>query len=179
MPTKNSLNSSKESNIYQNTIKKVRFFNHVTIRESLHIKDYHDDEVKTSWYSKKEFRKMKEGVLLNAANSRSRIWKECISTYRQRETDFRYTEDTLRSKQIRQTAVVYVLREQEDQKIMGIYDPIAIAASYNPTSKVSAVIARNIGLQNELEVRDGRYHDNLEQLQERKKVKIFCPLLAN
>jgi hypothetical protein len=148
---KNALNCSKIQKLNRSAIKRVRFL-------------------------QKEFRKMKEDARLNTAHTRSKGWKDYISKYCQREQNIHIDKDTLWRKEIRLKALICVLDEQEDQQIMGIYDPVAIAASYVPTSNAAALIARDIGLQNELEV-----FETCDCLQESRKKckrsKVFCLLI--
>jgi hypothetical protein len=148
-------------------VRKVKFHNTVRVRETIHMNDYSDDEIRRSWYTKVELKRIKEDLRRIAYL----IQTEELDDYEcWRGLESRIGERAGRRNKIISYAIRVVLWEQEQQSRKRIIDAFAIAEAYLPVSKLSAVMAHNIGLQDESETHSC-YDTSIESQKKIKKKK--------
>jgi hypothetical protein len=148
-------------------VRNVKFNNTVRVRETIHMNDYSDDEIRRSWYTKIELKRIKEDLQTTAHLIQSRELEDSDCW---RGLESRIGERAERRNKIISYAIRVVLWEQEQQSRKRINDAFAIAEAYLPVSKVSAVMAHNIGLQDASE-NQSCYDTSIESQKKIKKKK--------
>jgi hypothetical protein len=152
--------------VHVNGSRKVKFHNTVRIRETIHINDYSDDEIRRSWYKKVELKRIREDL----HRISYLIQTEELEDYEcWRGLESRIGERADRRNKIISYAIRVVLWEQEQQSRKKIIDAFAIAKAYFPVSKLSAVMAHNIGLQDESETFGSCSDSSIESQRKFKK----------
>jgi hypothetical protein len=132
-------------------LRQVKFFKKVRVHETIHIHDYSDDEFERSWYTKIELKEIKLDVYRTVCLMKTGELEVDDDSECSRGLESRIGEIAIRRKKIISCAIWVVLWEQEQQSAQKIIDSLAIAKVYAPTSKLSAIMAHNIGLRDESE----------------------------
>jgi hypothetical protein len=156
--TKSRGNSSRIEQIPTQTgMKKrgnIRFHDIVTVQETIHINDLSYDEIENSWYSKREYKQIKEGVSAIVAAVQSGTYegdtdKDCLHGL-----ECRLKKNSLRRKKVILYGIMVVLGVQEEQDITGKYDARIIAQAYKSVSLQCLALSHKMGLIHEAEVND-------------------------
>jgi hypothetical protein len=131
--------------------RQVTFFEKVAIRETIHLNEYTAGERRRSWYNKQELKEIKYQLKKTAVSMQAGQLKIDTDFDCTRGLEFRVGKKAIQRRKRILHAVMTVLSEQEDQRMLGILDPVTISLAYRPISRVSAAKAFNIARSDELE----------------------------
>jgi hypothetical protein len=148
----------------------VTFFDTVAIRETIHLRDYTADERRRSWYNKRELKEIKHQLKRTLVSIQVRRHKIDTDFDCRRGLECRVGKKAIQRQRRISHALMIVLSEQEDQRMLGTFDPVTISLAYRHVSRVSAAKAYEIGLRDELEACRESYA-SIDASKEVKEVK--------
>jgi hypothetical protein len=73
-----------------------------------------------------------------------------------------------------QHALTIVLSEQQDQRMLGILDPVTISLAYRLISRVSAAQAYDFGLRDEVKAYYEKYASTRASKERKSRLKRIC-----
>ena len=149
--------------------RKVTFFEKVAIRETIHLNEYTAAERRRSWYNKGELKEINCQLKKTAVSMQVGQLKTDTDFDCKRGLEFRVGEKAIQRRRRISHALMVVLSEQEDQRMLGMLDPVTISLAYRLISKVSAAKAYDVGLRDELEAYHKGY-DSIGAGEERKRI---------
>jgi hypothetical protein len=130
--------------IQPKTLKRqVRFLSIVYVRETLSVKNYSEDEIQNTWYSKDENLQRKAQLATELANTDS---KNCF-----RGLEGKSREGLQKRRLNKLCGWMSVFEEQKRQEKLGVHIPKAIATAYSCSVQKCCMEAYNIALLDELE----------------------------
>lgn len=147
---------------FQRTSKKARrrisFAEYTTIRSTIHIDDYSDDEVVATWYDEKELQGIKSSI-------KAILMRESHNDADNDDVDFTQSEEpcsrglegfttfgAAQKKSNKADAAMAVFSEQESQLNYGIVNEDVIAVLYARLTRHCQAVAHCRALQDEIEV---------------------------
>jgi hypothetical protein len=133
--------------------RRVHFLSTVQIRETLPIGDYSPEEIQHSWYSKREFKQARE-VLRTWAKSDKESTASNESLICVRGLEAFEGIGLLKRRKNKLNGLLSVLKEQERQRGLGVWNPSEIAISYSIIAGACLKEAYLLGLSDEFEVRN-------------------------
>jgi len=154
--------------------RQVTFFEQVAIRETIHLNEYTTDERRRSWYNKHELKEIKKRLKRTAVSMQVGKLKVDTDFDCKRGLEFRVGDKAIQRKRRISHALVAVLSEQEDQKMLGILDPVTISLAYRLISRVSAAKAYDVGLCDELEAYCENYASICATKERKRRLKRIC-----
>eukprot|EP00545_Synedropsis_sp_CCMP1620_P005966 CAMPEP_0119014658 /NCGR_PEP_ID=MMETSP1176-20130426/10129_1 /TAXON_ID=265551 /ORGANISM="Synedropsis recta cf, Strain CCMP1620" /LENGTH=232 /DNA_ID=CAMNT_0006967871 /DNA_START=84 /DNA_END=783 /DNA_ORIENTATION=+ len=130
----------------------VSFFDRVTVRETMHFKDYSETERASCWYRSKDFALIKKHAQPTVQQIKSGTYQGDCHQHCARGLEFRI-DATGRMNRQHNKAIgwVVVLDEQDSQLCEGVRNAEAIAKSYMSATRHCMVSAYSMGLLDEAE----------------------------
>ena len=131
--------------------KSVTFNQTVSVRKTLHINNYSNDEVFACWYNDDEFKAIRKGVKFAVSLLKDGLLEEDTEYHCQRGLELHTRKGANRRLQNKRAARGAVLIEQELQWEAGVYDPEYIAMKCMEYSSSLQATAHEIGLKDQLD----------------------------
>lgn len=131
--------------------KSVSFHPSVSVRKTIHINNYTDDEIDACWYNDKERQDIRGDIHFVVNLISNDLLRQDTEEYSRRGIDCRTRENVARRQKLRSLAWYSVFEEQDTQFDVGIFEPECIAYAYNATSAAASEIARSTALKDELD----------------------------
>jgi hypothetical protein len=132
----------------------LRFSNFITVHEIIHINDLSYDEIKHSWYSQHEYKKIKENISAIVGAIQSGTYEGDTNDDCLRGIECRLKKNALRRKKTKMFAMMVVLGEQEEQDLTSNSDAKGIAQAYMSVTKQSAASAHKMALLDQAEANE-------------------------
>jgi hypothetical protein len=136
----------------------VAFSQTVSIRKTMHVNNYSDDEVDACWYSAYEFDRMRKDVRFAAKLLQNGMLEQDTADKCCRR-GVEHLERKVKLQRIRNRSAASdaVFEEQELQREEGICEPEYIARVYKPPSASSQASAHAIALKDEIDAMCCKY----------------------
>ena len=130
--------------------KKVRFFQSLQFRETLHISNFTEEEIANTWFTSKECVQMKREEQQTLELLKSGAFNGDCDQHCARGLENRVRKGALERRLNREVARFTVLDEQDRQEYQLQHNPEAIAKAYIAACNHSMVAAYNVAVLDEI-----------------------------